>query len=532
MDRDALGGSDIVPALVSTQPGQLPPLVTQNVHCGGAPRTRLSGIGSGGVHWNSPSERRERKRLDAIRKLEAADVNSDGVLDQEEIVAAAPLFGLTPEQAKSWFETIDEEKSGSINPKDFLAMYMSHSTPNQSFKILQTATSAASKLNAAGMKGVEGAVDMLGISGGGLWDATSRRERKRQDALRKLAQADSNSDGVLDLEEVVAAAAQFELTAEEAESWFVELDTEQTGSISPNSFLERYMSQNPDQPSLAASGLTMMMKAPTRVLSMSENVAEGLVGYEKWEDRQLRRLSAAIEKFQAIDTDGNGELDLLEVIAGAPLLELSPQEAESWFRELDADGTGKITMDTFLEKFKQVNEFEKFFRMSRRKLSQLGDFVINSVTLKNGHTSRVRATFKAADELGRGALARGFKKVEINALALRLLRGHTVYSQSWRSDLWLHLKNKQIFLSLFFVHPDHPFSRVKEFLQPRFHVFPVTRTAPSKSTHRTRYMHSPCFCLCVYRTSVYLPSLCLASLRGGSSSGSASTGQVVMSIPT
>jgi len=41
----------------------------------------------------------------------------------------------------------------------------------------------------------------------------------------------------------------------------------------------------------------------------------------------------------------------------------------------------------------------------------------------------------------------------------RQLRGHTVYSKNFKSDLWLHLKNKQIFISLFFVHPQHPFSR-------------------------------------------------------------------------
>jgi len=34
-----------------------------------------------------------------------------------------------------------------------------------------------------------------------------------------------------------------------------------------------------------------------------------------------------------------------------------------------------------------------------------------------------------------------------------------VYSKNWKSDLWLHLKNKQIFISLFFAHPQHPFNR-------------------------------------------------------------------------
>jgi len=37
-----------------------------------------------------------------------------------------------------------------------------------------------------------------------------------------------------------------------------------------------------------------------------------------------------------------------------------------------------------------------------------------------------------------------------------------VFSRNYYSDLWLHLKNKQIFLSLFFVHPKHPFSKVRQ----------------------------------------------------------------------
>lgn len=62
-------------------------------------------------------------------------------------------------------------------------------------------------------------------------------------------------------------------------------------------------------------------------------------------------------------------------------------------------------------------------------------------------------------ELGGGAVARAFQHREIDALALRLLRGHCVFSRSWKTDLWLHLKNKQIVLSIFLVHRRHPFNR-------------------------------------------------------------------------
>jgi len=65
---------------------------------------------------------------------------------------------------------------------------------------------------------------------------------------------------------------------------------------------------------------------------------------------------------------------------------------------------------------------------------------------------------KLSGDLQRIALVL-FKGEEVDLLALRLMRGHCVFSQDWRADLWLHLKNKQIFLSMFLCHPKHPFSR-------------------------------------------------------------------------
>jgi len=40
----------------------------------------------------------------------------------------------------------------------------------------------------------------------------------------------------------------------------------------------------------------------------------------------------------------------------------------------------------------------------------------------------------------------------------RLQSGHAVFSQSFRSDLWLFLKNNHLIFSLFLAHPKHPFS--------------------------------------------------------------------------
>jgi len=65
----------------------------------------------------------------------------------------------------------------------------------------------------------------------------------------------------------------------------------------------------------------------------------------------------------------------------------------------------------------------------------------------------------------KGDLARtaawAFKGAEADPLALQLLRGVCVFSRDWKADLWLTLKNKQIFLSMFLCHPKHPFSRTE-----------------------------------------------------------------------
>lgn len=67
--------------------------------------------------------------------------------------------------------------------------------------------------------------------------------------------------------------------------------------------------------------------------------------------------------------------------------------------------------------------------------------------------------FNSAEELGNGAIAKLYEHHEVNWLALRLLRGHCVFSRDWKSDLWLHMKNKQPFISIFLAHPRHPFRR-------------------------------------------------------------------------
>ena len=46
-------------------------------------------------------------------------------------------------------------------------------------------------------------------------------------------------------------------------------------------------------------------------------------------------------------------------------------------------------------------------------------------------------------------------------LADRLSHGHVVYSKSWKSDLWLYLKNNHVFISIFLAHPRHIYTAIE-----------------------------------------------------------------------
>lgn len=46
-------------------------------------------------------------------------------------------------------------------------------------------------------------------------------------------------------------------------------------------------------------------------------------------------------------------------------------------------------------------------------------------------------------------------------LADRLSHGHVVYSKSWKSDLWLYLKNNHVIISMFLAHPKHIYTPIE-----------------------------------------------------------------------
>ena len=286
----------------------------------------------------------------------------------------------------------------------------------------------------------------------------AREQKKRDSALEKFRVADTGKDGMLDLEELVASAEVFGLTLAEAEDWFAELDVGGSGFLSEEFFVGKLLeAEDARRARYSAGSLRFLSRTPS--LSASEVAA-------KWKHvANSRQLDKAMKKFSELDADGNGTLSLEEVVGGAALLYMRPAEAEAWFHELDVDGTGVINPDEFLAKYKASGVFTSMLYGATSALESAAHFT-SSLTSGMLDTFKepvdmLDKTFSTVDELGRGVLAKAFTSTTIGALPLRLLRGHVVYSRNWKSDLWLHLKNKQIFLSLFFVHEDHPFSKAE-----------------------------------------------------------------------
>ena len=77
---------------------------------------------------------------------------------------------------------------------------------------------------------------------------------------------------------------------------------------------------------------------------------------------------SATQVFSRVDTDGSGELDLLEFQESMRRMgqSLSPNQAFEVMAELDLDGSGTIGVSEFLDKLKQVRE-ESENRMQRCK---------------------------------------------------------------------------------------------------------------------------------------------------------------------
>ena len=62
----------------------------------------------------------------------------------------------------------------------------------------------------------------------------------------------------------------------------------------------------------------------------------------------MRVKAEAIRKFEQIDTDGSGTIDIKEVTAGASILGMEVTTARQWFFELDTKRDGEVPIADFV----------------------------------------------------------------------------------------------------------------------------------------------------------------------------------------
>ena len=72
----------------------------------------------------------------------------------------------------------------------------------------------------------------------------------------------------------------------------------------------------------------------------------------EWDARRAAGVKAETKRFEMIDTDNSGSLDLEEILAAAPMLNLTAAEARQLFIDLDTDGSGDIDKTEFMAHYK------------------------------------------------------------------------------------------------------------------------------------------------------------------------------------
>ena len=79
----------------------------------------------------------------------------------------------------------------------------------------------------------------------------------------------------------------------------------------------------------------------------------------------------AVRQFKKLDTNGNGLLDLTELLKGAGILSLSEDLAKKWFYEIDKDGSGEISALEFVDMFERLTTAKVHTKFGIRIINQL-----------------------------------------------------------------------------------------------------------------------------------------------------------------
>jgi Ca2+-binding EF-hand superfamily protein len=226
--------------------------------------------------------------------FELIDLNGDGNLSKNEVVSAAGLLDMTPEEAARFFDSLDVNGSGIFCEEQLGAgMFVVNA--------------------AAGLDSMAGNLATLLERYNPSADAFSKSEA----AASLFEVIDLNGDGELSRSEVIAAAGLLGLTEEQAARLFDAMDEDESGTLTHAEFGAR---------------------------KFAGNVATGLRNFAADASSKSEALASL---FEVINPDGDGELTKSEVIDAAGLLGLTEEEAARLFNDMDEDGSGTLTRAEF-----------------------------------------------------------------------------------------------------------------------------------------------------------------------------------------